>query len=53
MYHPSLEQCSQSHCNYKNKEGRVEGIMCGNSGNYCNSEEWCTDTSNEKQYCLS
>jgi len=29
------------HCNYKNEEGIVNGIMCGKSGNYCATDQWC------------
>ena len=37
------------HCNYKNDEGIVNGIMCGKSGNYCATDQWCTGPSEEKQ----
>ena len=38
------------HCNFKNEDGHIDGIMCGNSGKFCASEEWCTDSLHEKQF---
>ena len=36
-------------CNFKQEDGRLSGIMCGNSGDHCESEDWCKLPLNEKQ----
>ena len=37
------------HCNFKNEEGNIVASVCGDSINFCNSDQWCTDEWNEKQ----
>lgn len=49
MRSSDLKQCPQVHCNFKNEDGQIDGIMCGNSGDFCSSDQWCTYPSNEKQ----
>ena len=44
-----LKQCSQLLCNFKNKDGKLDGVMCGISGTYCTNEDWCGGSSNEIQ----
>ena len=36
-------------CNLKNKDGKINGIICGNTGSHCDDNKWCTELSNEKQ----
>ena len=38
-------------CEFQNREGIVNGIMCGESGAHCYSDPdlWCIDPNNEKQ----
>ena len=43
------EKRIQTHCNFKNQEGAVKGVMCGNSGNLSLSDEWCSNPTNDKQ----
>ena len=43
-----LEHCSQMQCNFKNPKGKIDGIMCGGGGDYCASDQWCTNPLNEK-----
>ena len=38
------------YCEYKNEKAIMNGIMCGNSGDYCYSDQWCTGQSNEKRF---
>ena len=44
-----IEQCSQMLCQFLNEEEVVDAIMCGKSGNYCSSDQWCTSPSNIKE----
>ena len=36
-------------CEYKNADGQVDGIMCGKSGAYCSSDQWCIGDSRRKR----
>ena len=47
------EQLSQMHCNILNKEGTIEGVMCGNSENLSLSDEWCINPTHERQFYWS
>ena len=35
-------------CQFEDEQGEVDAIMCGKSGNYCLSDQWCTNPSNVK-----
>ena len=35
-------------CQFKNHEGQVDAIMCGTSGNFCYSDQWCSNPTNVK-----
>ena len=40
----------QTQCNYKDKDEKLIGIMCGSSRDYCGSSNgWCSNSLNEKQ----
>ena len=36
-------------CQFMDENGKVDSIMCGKSGNYCSSDEWCTHPLHVKQ----
>ena len=36
-------------CNHQNVERKIDEIMCGRSKNDCTSDQWCTDSWDEKQ----
>ena len=36
-------------CNHQNVEQKIDGIMCGGSESDCTSDQWCTDSWDEKQ----
>ena len=36
-------------CNFKQDDGSLSGVMCGNSGDYCESEDWCEQPRDEKK----
>ena len=37
------------HCNIMNQQGTVEGVICGNSGNFGLSDKWCNNPTNDWQ----
>ena len=37
------------HCNMINQEGIIEGVICGNSGNFSLSDKWCSYPTNNRQ----